>query len=371
MNQFKFHSVGQGLFYTGSLANGRYNFVYDCGTESGKQYIQRAIEEYVEEIRDFDGVKPTIDFVVISHLHADHFNGLYELSKQVNIKKVYLPYLGEDLLVKKVVLYNELVLNSREENNIEPARSAYNFATRLYTTEVGVFENIESIEFLGKNAESFDEEGFCYSSKEESYLQRGKEYWRFVFVNKTISLAQQQKLGQAIANKKEVLGGSLSCDEIKKESIKELAEVYRETFGNNQNITSTLLYHYPVHLRSFGLKGGNRTCCLCNSLCGGFHYRARTLLTGDAEFTQQFINELENLFEKSIIYKYVDVLQIPHHGAKKNWESLQKTQIRSKCYVISFGLWNKYGHPYKAMIEEYLGQIFLVNEVDGFEHNIF
>ena len=30
MNKFIFHGVGQGLFYSGSLGNEEYNFVYDC-----------------------------------------------------------------------------------------------------------------------------------------------------------------------------------------------------------------------------------------------------------------------------------------------------------------------------------------------------
>ena len=50
MNKFKFHPVGQGLFYTGSIAKGRYNFVYDCGTESKGSYISNAIDNYVDEI---------------------------------------------------------------------------------------------------------------------------------------------------------------------------------------------------------------------------------------------------------------------------------------------------------------------------------
>lgn len=72
MNQFKFHSVGQGLFYTGSLANGNYNFVYDCGTESEQWYLDNCIKDYTREIRGFNNEKAIIDFVVISHLHKDH-----------------------------------------------------------------------------------------------------------------------------------------------------------------------------------------------------------------------------------------------------------------------------------------------------------
>lgn len=38
MNQFVFRPVRQGLFYTGSLLNYRYNFVYDCGTDNKQNF---------------------------------------------------------------------------------------------------------------------------------------------------------------------------------------------------------------------------------------------------------------------------------------------------------------------------------------------
>ena len=369
MNQFKFHSVGQGLFYTGSLANGNYNFVYDCGTESEQWYLDNCIKDYTREIRGFNNEKAIIDFVVISHLHKDHFSGLYRLSKQANIKKVYLPYLGKEHSIIKVILLNEIILKPQED--FEDTREIYSFACRLYL-EKSFGET--KVEFLGEYVEHFEEEGFCYSHKESSFPERETPYWKFIFINKTISQSIQQKL---LANLNKYIIGfeEKSIEEIiANDGFNNIAKAYRETFKNNQNITSTLLYHYPVHLRTLGLKGSNRNCCLCNSLCTGCYYRGRTLLTGDAEFTQQFIKELEDLFEKGIIYKYVDVLQIPHHGAKKNWKSLQKTQIRSKCYIISFGLGNQYYHPNPEVISDFSKEdkkLYLVNQINDFDYYIY
>ena len=93
MNKFKFHPVGQGLFYTGSIASGTYNFVYDCGTMSGQNYLKQAIDKYLTTLKLKDSNKPQIDFVVISHLHADHFNGLKYLVDKAEIRQIYLPYL--------------------------------------------------------------------------------------------------------------------------------------------------------------------------------------------------------------------------------------------------------------------------------------
>ena len=75
MNSFKFYPVGQGLFYSGSLFGGAYHFVYDCGTESLQKYLNNAINSYTQELRRTTD-EAIIEFVVISHLHEDHFSGL-------------------------------------------------------------------------------------------------------------------------------------------------------------------------------------------------------------------------------------------------------------------------------------------------------
>lgn len=49
---FRFHKVGQGLFYSGILNTGAgrsnrvFNFVYDCGSESPKIFCDREIDDY-------------------------------------------------------------------------------------------------------------------------------------------------------------------------------------------------------------------------------------------------------------------------------------------------------------------------------------
>ncbi|MDE7107114.1 MAG: hypothetical protein K2O39_02205, partial [Clostridiales bacterium] len=52
LNTFDFKPVGQGLFYTGSLMRGKYNFVFDCGTENVKSYVERQIDDYIYSLRD-------------------------------------------------------------------------------------------------------------------------------------------------------------------------------------------------------------------------------------------------------------------------------------------------------------------------------
>ena len=92
MNIFKFRPIGQGLFYTGSLDNGAYNFVYDCGTDSSCIYLDNEVRRFACEVSSARN-KSELDFVVISHLHKDHINGLCRLNKFFRIKQIYLPYL--------------------------------------------------------------------------------------------------------------------------------------------------------------------------------------------------------------------------------------------------------------------------------------
>ena len=52
--EFRFHRVGQGLFYSGILTKTdgshhiTFSFVYDCGSESSKYFLYREIDEFKE-----------------------------------------------------------------------------------------------------------------------------------------------------------------------------------------------------------------------------------------------------------------------------------------------------------------------------------
>ncbi|MBU5219561.1 hypothetical protein KQI67_23155 [Bacillus albus] len=43
-SEFIFRSIGQGLFYTGKIKD--FTFVYDCGTDSGGNFLKNAIKEF-------------------------------------------------------------------------------------------------------------------------------------------------------------------------------------------------------------------------------------------------------------------------------------------------------------------------------------
>jgi len=89
-------NVGQGGFHTASVQGADaaqrpvFRYVYDCGSSS-PGHASGAISEYVESL----GSDRDIDAVFLSHIDADHVNGLPALlgASGVTVKRIFLPLL--------------------------------------------------------------------------------------------------------------------------------------------------------------------------------------------------------------------------------------------------------------------------------------
>jgi beta-lactamase superfamily II metal-dependent hydrolase len=68
-----FRNVGQGLFYTGKI--GEFTFVYDCGSNSGMNYVEKAVDDFHNEVQS-----TKLGMLVISHFDSDYINGIQKLS---------------------------------------------------------------------------------------------------------------------------------------------------------------------------------------------------------------------------------------------------------------------------------------------------
>lgn len=104
-NEFIFHNVGHGLFYSGKIDN--FNFVYDCGS---KKMPINAIQSYKKSLTEKNNYK--LDLLIISHFHEDHMNGLVELLKGIEVDTVIIPYYEP---IKRAITAVEII----EENNKE------------------------------------------------------------------------------------------------------------------------------------------------------------------------------------------------------------------------------------------------------------
>jgi len=73
------HPVGQGFFHSGLLSEDGVRqlfYIYDCGA------MQRYANERIRQIDrhiSFLGARSTLDLLFLSHIHANHLNGVERL----------------------------------------------------------------------------------------------------------------------------------------------------------------------------------------------------------------------------------------------------------------------------------------------------
>ena len=299
MNRFRFMNVGQGLFYHGKI--GDFNFVYDCGSLSlhANQYLTNCImTEFVP--------KEEINYVFLSHLDEDHINGYKILNKYANIKHVVLPYLGNNPLF------------------------IYLFLGILCDDDTELFEKLYGEYLEQYNLEEIRENDGVVRNRIGNFIL-GDHFWTFNCFSKFVSPATVNNFTNHVVTmiaKTFKLSGQIDEITIKKYidtfGFRKLKPIYR-FFFKGMNVTSMCLIHHP-------------SCDLDNI----------TLLTGDAEFDNGMINYVVSYIGNNLIRYF----QVPHHGAKKEWNMLNG--LKNKCinFYISFGLGNKYTHPSSVVIND-------------------
>ena len=249
-NFFRFYPVGQGLFYYGSINDGEITFVYDCGTSSDFGRLKDFIDELSVERHMKFGYNKPLDFVVISHFHRDHINGLPYLRTKIGYEKIYVPYIHEKFEYVEAYIRGSL---SKDKND--------NLNNDLFSSIIN--------------------NDFYYINKKKTNMLKYK-IWNFDFLFKPIN---KRKLDYFIKTlKKEgIMDKNLN---IKCGFEDELENIYKTVFGYEDiNDTSLMMVHYP---ENFGItKKGNPKL---NETKVNFDGRKSkniqpyTFLTGDANF---------------------------------------------------------------------------------------
>lgn len=301
---FKFHSVGQGLCYSGTITQNAHsiNFVYDCGSKNEKSST-RALQNTIKKL------PRTIDFLVVSHLHEDHISGipLFLQRPNANIKKIYLPYFDARTFRNVFIAY--LISGS-----IIPTSPMFQYLVNWYDCDFN-YEGISS------------ERGEIHDANVEiefvnGYTSNMLNDWTFLFFNKMVN---QNKINAFNKSLQLLLNGQTIEQYIIQQNgnYSLLSNQFNMIF-KNLNLTSLLLLH--------------------------FNSTQKTLLTGDIESDrnlnsrlQQYINEGDQV-----------IMQTPHHGAKKAWNAFSCTFKYHSLQVISFGLGNRYGHPSQFVVDDFL-----------------
>lgn len=356
MNTFKFWPVGQGLFYTGSILNGDFNFVYDCGSND-EQYINGCVDMYLETL----GHPRLIDFVVISHLHYDHFSGLYGLATKAKIKKLYLPYLGNNDEIKTLILANAVFGEENTESN-DNLRRIFDFMLYLYGVESETNNRFRDIrietDFINENIVDTDNDSF-YSLQCNNEINN---YWKFSLISKQISPIKYTALNIQLSAllAKEKVGQILNLIN-KPKGIDKICKIYENIFKKNQNPTSIILIHQPLFSMQTFFPETNLFDIFYFDYNYHFFYNPYhfpniyknhtiqniSLLTGDACFN----NNLISIVAKELNDNTMFIAQVPHHGAKAEWYKFEKGKFKTKQYIIPYGLGNTYYHPNKETVD--------------------
>jgi len=367
-SRFKFWPIGQGLFYTGCIDDGAFNFVYDCGSSAmvsgGKQALKRAINDYA------DGLKSGLNFMVVSHLDADHVNGIFELMARTRIDKLYLPYLGDshrnELLIK-LIIANAIIDDDEGGDTFE---KKFNTLVEFYEHDLGKNEFKEQERRVWKVIQV----GGAKRQKHEITPSLVHEIaprtkWEFRMFSREISEDSYNKLNDAIRGRLKrrtieqlLFDWNSSSDPMttKLANLGELKKIYKDIVElSDINRSSIVLVHYPITDKEgseIRIDCGNEFRKICNGYCDcdmkcyrrvGHKESGQkpiTVLTGDADFDPQMRASLNDIIHNNPSKPFC-ILQAPHHGARKEWEALAITGDELSVCVIPFGYGNTYGHP--------------------------
>ncbi len=370
LSKFTFHPVGQGLFYTGQLCTHPYflhknfNFVYDCGGSPNR--INNCVQHFVNNLQNTPN-NHTIDALFISHFHWDHINGLMALTQKLKVKRIFMPYYNSFQFILICLLNNA---NDNDEikqivENWDELKSA--------------IEDVD-IKSIIPNENSRTETYFLSHKNELLEKSNGAFlYWKFILANNTdkttVDLINEiinyntKKLAiknienyllKNITNKKDIdekINNLLNVDDYLANKYRNM-EIEKIVEKFNKNESSLFVIHYPLiggHL--FTEKNSNIffNSCLCNccpereSSIQYMYKHSATVLTGDGAISEETNRLLRMQIEKDENELELSIMQIPHHGAKNEWDKTEEVLFSNiytfKHYIISFGYGNRYGHP--------------------------
>ena len=339
---FCFHSVGQGLFYTGIIRDNIRNlftFAYDCGS-TAKANCLEAINDFKSCLKkDSDG-KSHLDLLVISHFHADHVRGLPELLKDMDVDTVIFPYSDPDLLKLELIdfcddelreLYEygpvawfekkgvkRIITNHIDRNDMEYSNRPMPRETRL-AVDANAIREVHGNIMIARN---------------RIVASLAHDLWSFSFDFRKISnKAQQNTLARvrAFLQHNSITGVIASSG---------LSTRIRKQLGASllSNDSSVLMMHKPMNAESIECRND------CNVIYTEDILNSVTLLTGDIDSSRYSYRLLEEIYSEYDKDGYHNIVLFPHHGSKYN--DIQKfKRLNHADIVLSYGIQNRYDHP--------------------------
>lgn len=362
------YPVGQGFFSSQQILYGdeKFTCVYDCGSVSeNHDYL---LNKYMDNLRKTTN---TIDLLVLSHFDVDHINGVKNLVKRFNIKKIVIPYLNtfEKLLF---LLGKNIPLDSRAMQTdlyflaylIDIDNEGSNFLRRIEGADV-----VSSRDETTPVSISFDRN----STQADEYPS---PFWEFSYfslapgnagkVEKDLIKEFKNCLHEKLCQDIEDNISFIFLDRSRIKIIKDLYSAVVDTVSRRYpgklpgsdpfNFSSVILYSGPTQNaqfnKSFVAKGSFDYYCddLYSSEIGW-------LGTGDARLKQKKnVAELDSKIEEWR-KKLINTITVPHHGSFYNWsnefiELFGKDGSELRCVAGADPKCKKYrrSHPHNSVV---------------------
>jgi beta-lactamase superfamily II metal-dependent hydrolase len=384
------HPVGQGGFHSAEVAVGtsRFRYIYDCGSES-KGAVAREVE------RAFEGrsSKQCVDLLVLSHLHADHVNGVASLLAAHAIKRVLLPYIvpAERLALLASACasrrwsesYHTLVMNPVEwfkEQSVPDVifvlPSVENADGERVAEGVplpAILPGSGRMGALGEGLLMFGEEdpddatkvlypgiagGSVVPARRALTLSEQRPVWTLVpFTHPEPTLLDQFVKEASRALRIRGLPAALTSEEGARRLRNALADPRKRSalakafraVRPDQNLSSMSLYAGPAHAEG--------TACSARVVLHGTQTqvgidpgRLGWLATGDAPLAREDRARHFQGFYIKLLPK-VATFVVPHHGSRENFVGTRfKGLLEPTDWVIAVGSPNRHKHPDKALM---------------------
>lgn len=388
---YRFFPVGQGLFASGRvLPSGGpvFDWVYDCGTDSGKPLLSRAITTYKEAVS-------RIDLLVISHFDRDHVLGIAELLSGTYVGTLLLPYapLWQRLLIAlhagaeteddmmQFAIDPVTYLTSRENTHIEriifvlPSGDegpATTFDGPIKPWPKGtrdpehwpLKEDLD-LDWQAPDGDTFTGDGLVYFLKPGSRIVVCG-FWEFVPYNDQTLATAHSFQGSIQRRAKELLDAK---DEPSRREILRLMKVEYHSQFNTQsddwaNEISLFLYSGPVIPATSNV---SFRCWRTTRFAGDWPWscdepifgppeRAAIVYTGDGYLNEPArLNRLTCYLGNERISRTA-LFQVMHHGSKYNWHANVAPAVGSVASVFSSDpTRSRPSHPHQEVLQSFSG----------------
>lgn len=347
------HPVGQGGFYTESLKDDNFNeslVAYDCGGSS-ELFMKKYLSRFIEENKRGSKGRLKIDAIFISHLHADHINGLKYLLNNAYVRYLFLPQLTDEMLIE-TLSFNSFQDNVNVQNLTDFILDIYRREgnqsygeTRIVevapSEDQGSIDGFDIVDISNNVIPSPIKTGTAITSASNSV-------WLYIPYNPPVRQGKEafssyleRELGLERISPK-------GMPDIVKKYEKEIKKCYANYFKGNHNSYSMPLFSGIRGPSDYKIRGWYHVWdCSCNTR---FHLRresANCLYTGDFE-ARAYFHAMSQFYGP--LWPTIKSIQVPHHGSKNNIHpSLYDNAIRG---FISVGTGNRYNHPSKDILIE-------------------